>query len=119
MANILLIDADQCPLRKFSHSELTSSYLIACSNKKCHLKHGDRYFGKTVPLCNESADTYLFLGLEKALRHNNVETLTLYSRDKKLVFMLLNLVSIISPTTQVYSHGVDIALTASVKPVKY
>ncbi|BBM67807.1 MULTISPECIES: hypothetical protein [Vibrio] len=71
MANVLLIDADQCPLRKFSLSELTGSYLIACSNKKCHLKHGERYFGKTVPLCSESADTYLFLALEKALRTNN------------------------------------------------
>ncbi|PMH44895.1 hypothetical protein BCU68_12190 [Vibrio sp. 10N.286.49.B3] len=92
--NLLLIDADQFPLgHYFSAEELDYSYVIASSNNHHNLVKNNIYYGGETPSFAEAADTYLVLALEDALKNHSIDKITAATKDKKLMYMLINIVA--------------------------
>ncbi len=93
LETVLVIDADQFPLQGcFSTEELHKHHVIASSNKEENLIKNGLYFGGKTPQFKEAADTYLVLKLEEAIKQHSISKVLLASKDKKLLYMLLNLI---------------------------
>ncbi len=102
---VMVIDADQYPLDTcFSEKELNASHVIASSNNEANLVNNGTFFGKKMPKIKESADTYLFMALTEVIKQHDISQISLISADKKLLYMLLNLIAWFDRNIQLKLH---------------
>lgn len=89
---LYLIDADQYCLKNImTNDDLIDSYLIAASNDQEKLRIGHTYHGMKVPSLAESADAYLVSQFAVFLHQHQASEIIIATRDKKLMYMLLNI----------------------------
>lgn len=106
LETVLVIDADQFPLQEcFSKEELHKQHVIASSNREENLIKNGAYFGGVTPKFKEAADTYLVLKLEETIRHHSISKVVLASKDKKLLYMLLNLICWLDKKIVIQAHA--------------
>ncbi len=86
---LVVIDADQYPVRHISFPHRESTILLAASNKASNLRYEGSEVLLLVPTVPEAADTYLIIYLYNMLLEHRVEDVLIVSGDKKLVQMLI------------------------------